>query len=466
MSRMHHAVASLALAALALPSVLWGQQADPMQNQAPPAATETVPPVRQQAPRENPAVLEDQARRAYEAGEYLQFYIASLKLHNQLPFVPAYMYDLVRACALLDKRSTAYSYMFKMQQQGLSYDFNETEDTLGIRDTEAYSYINNLMIDAAKPAGDGAVALSLPGNPADYRGMAWDGSRNRFLVGTVQDGRLLAVDADGQIEELLRANDTNGLKSIAGLAVDAAQNRLWISSAATPLFAGYTTADRNRSALLELNLETLEVLGTYYLPVDALDHVLGDLALTRDGHVYIIDTLFPVIYRKRPQVQRIEAFVASRDLVGFTDIAVTPDNSRLFVADPVMGVFVVDPIAEQTNMLGGLENLNLAGIEGIEYANGHLFIVQSGIQPQRIMRLELDGNGTGVAAVSPMAIELDGFDWPGNATIHEGSLYYFGNRGAVESETATVMATPLDAGASIKGPDIEDLKRAIQSSAE
>jgi hypothetical protein len=36
----------------------------------------------------------------------------------------------------------------------------------------------------------------------------------------------------------------------------------------------------------------------------------------------------------------------------------------------------------------------------------------------------------------------------------------------VDSEVATVMRTPLDAGGNIAGPNIEDLKKALQPSAQ
>lgn len=406
-------------------------------------------------------MLEQQARQAYAEGDFLRFYIASLKLHNQMPYVPSYMVDLIRACALLGRQNTAYHYMLTMQQQGLSYNFNEIEDAASLRGTQAYDYINNLMIEAGLPDGQAEVVFSLPGSPADYLALAWDSSRERFLVGTEYEGRLLAVDAAGNSEELLRATPENGLWSINGIAVDAKVNRLWLSTSASPRFAGYTTADRNRGSLVELELDSLQPVARYNLPVDGLDHELGGLALTDDGHAYVFDTLLPMLYVRRPGSTRLEHFVAAPDLVGFTDLAVTPDNARLFVADPVMGVFVVDPIAEQTALLVGPETLNLAGIQGIEYRNGKLYIVQAGISPERVLRLDLDVNGSAVAEVAPMAVALESFAFPGLVTVQGDSLFYFANHGAADDKTARLARTSLDAGVNLKTQDVEDLKRLI-----
>jgi len=414
------------------------------------------------APKMSAAELEAKSRQAYDEGNYLQFYIANLKLHEMFPYVPQYMYNLVRATSLLEKYNTAYHFMLKMQQQGLAYDFSETEDTRNIRGTQAYDYINNMMIEANLPTGDAAVALRVPGDPVDFDAIAWDASRGAFLVGTAGEGRLLAIAEDGKPGELLRAGEENGLWSINGIAVDAASSRLWLSSTATPRFAAFSVIDRDRASLFELDLSTLEIVARYNLPVDGLHHELGSVAVTDDGHVYVIDTAMPVVYRKAAGADRIEPFVVSTDMVVFTDIAVTPDNSRVFVADPIKGIFVIDPVAEQAGLLSGPETLNLAGITGIEYADGKLYVIQSGIQPERIMRLQLDQTGTGVVESAPMAIAIEAFDRPGYSTLRDGGLFYFANQAGNENpDEAIVLRTALDANAGTK-VDIETLQKVLQ----
>jgi len=409
--------------------------------------------------------LEQRSKAAFAAGDALSAYDANLQLHELRPYKGEYMYDIVRAAALQDRKSEAYEMMLKMQRQGMSYDFNQTEDTLNIRKTEVYTYVNDLMVEAGKSAGEGTVAFRLPGDPSDFQAIAWDAGRNRFLVGTAAKGEVLAVAENGAVEVLLQANGENGMWSVNGLAADKERNRLWISSAATPKFAGFGPALSNQGALFEFNLETLELVKQYFLPIDALPHELGGLALTDDGHVYVFDRALPIVYRKTPDGDRLEAFVASKELASFSAIAVTPDNSRLFVADRVKGVFVVDPVAEQAAMLGGPDNLNLGGIEGIEYAAGELVIVQSGFQPQRLMRLKLAASGSVVEAVTPMAVALAEYDGPGIGAIRDGALYYFANARTTAEDRRSellVMRTPLDSGKAIVPPDIRKFQQSLK----
>jgi len=409
------------------------------------------------------AVLEEQSREAYAAEKWVAFYIANMKLSELRPFEPEYMVNIIRACALLDRKSTAYHYMLKMQQQGMTYDFNTTEDTLKIRDTEAYTFINNTLVDAGEAAGTGTVAFTLPGNPAEFRAIAWDGSRDRFLVGTMREGVVMAVSIDGETEVLIQADDENGIWSISGLAVDVERKRLWISSASTPLFAGFSPAEANLGALFELDLETMELLGRYNLPVDGLKHELGSLALTDDGHVYVINRTTPIIYHKTPEGNRLEAFFARPDLLALRDIAVISDNSRVFVADAYKGILAIDPIGEQAAFVVGPETLNFGGIEGIEYRDGMLFVVQGGFEPQRVVRLELDDSRVVVQSIIPMANALDGFDQPGTGTLQGDNLYYFANSGAEDVADVIVMSTPQDAGVEVAPPGSTEIKRAMET---
>jgi hypothetical protein len=444
---------SVLVALISMLLVLPLQAQEPAQEKATPAELR----------KAEAAALEEKSRQAYENGKYLSFYNANNKLHRMRPYVPDYMYNMVRACALLGRRSNAYDVMLQMQKQGLSYDFNASPDTESIRNSEAYEYMHGMLVEAGQPAGDGEVIFELPGDPADFEAITWDPVRERFLVGTVSDGRILAVADDGTTELLLKAGPENGMWSINGLAVDQERNRLWVSSSSTSRYVGTSPARKSHGALFEFDLQSLEPIGSYTLPANMPDHELGSLALTMDGTVYVIDRINPIVYRKTPESRTLEAFVSSPDLVQLTDIAVTPDNRRIFVSDAVMGVFIAYPEEQQSGMLMGDDKLNLAGISGIEYGFGRLFVLQSGISPQRLLRLELDEGHSVVKTVSPMAIALEPFDVPGAATISRDSVYYFANTGSENRDAGgIVMKSKVDAGDSIEPPDMRQFQKAMQ----
>jgi hypothetical protein len=409
----------------------------------------------QEQPAEDFGSLLKQSSEAYAEGKYARFYTVNQKLHKIRPFEFEFLYNIVRACALLERSNNALHYMLEMQKQGFSHDFDTTEDTRAIRGSEAYEYINKLMIEAGKPAGEGAVAARLPGIPSDYGAIAWDESRQALLVGTIGEGKLFAVGPDGTVETLLAANADNGMWSIFGMAVDARNGRLWVSSHATTKFESFSPVMKGGGVLLEFALDSLELKARYEFPQASPDQVLGKLAATVDGHVYVIDQGKPVVYRKTPGSDKLLAYVTSKDMVRFTDIAVSPDNGRIFVADEIMGVFIIDPVAQQTTMLTGPENLNLGGISGIEYRGGTLFLTQGGFSPQRLLRLDLDQTGAHVEELTPVAIALEPFEGPGVGTLGADQMYYIANAMSPDpAARAIVMQSPLTAGTNIVPADM------------
>ena len=407
------------------------------------------------------AELEENSRQSYADGKYVRFYAANMKLHELRPYEPRYMENIIAACALMNRPTTAYHFLLQMQQQGFSDDLSKNPDTESIRSTEVWAYLNDLMIEAGVPNGRGDVVFTLPAEFSSPAAISWDESRKSFLVGTENDGTVLAVSQDGPTKVLIRANDENGLWAIRGLFADNKNNRLWVSSAAVPAFSAYQASDKGLGALFEFDLETLELKGRYNMPSDGQTHELGPIAVSGDGDIYVADLAQPVVFRKTSKGEQLNAFVGNEDLVGLRDIAVSPDSGKLYIADSAMGIMVVDTAQQTSAMLTGPENLNLGAISGLFYSDGKLIMIQNGFQPQRIMRLELDANGTNVVKVIPLAIALDEFDRPAFGTVRGEEVYYFANPG--DEQPVKVMKTPLDPGDSVESPEMRKMKQQIEA---
>ena len=73
--------------------------------------------------------------------------------------------------------------MLQMQQQGLAHDFDQEPATEGIRDTEAYSHIAELLRIQAEPMGEATPRAQLPEDALIPTSAAWDASRGALLVG-------------------------------------------------------------------------------------------------------------------------------------------------------------------------------------------------------------------------------------------------------------------------------------------
>ena len=308
--------------------------------------------------------------------------------------------------------------------------------------------------------GESEPEFVLPANVLMPETIAWDESRQKFLIGTVTEGSILAVDGDGQVTELLRANKENGLGAILDVLVDQARNRLWVSSAALPAFSGFTPADKGRSALFEFDLESLKLIHHYPVPDDARPHILGSMVLSPNGDIFIVDRALPLIYKKPADEQVLKAIMASREMVSMRGVAMQPDGTLMYVGDREMGIMIVDVKGGRVGKLKVPDTLNLGGIDGLYLWNNHLIVIQDGVSPQRVMRLELDSTGTQVTNVRPLAVAQPDFDSPSYGTVRGEDLYYFANRQATDGEgrtnAVTVLRTPINSSKDLVVPDMRE----------
>jgi hypothetical protein len=434
---------------LAVPPAL-AQQQQPASRPTPlaPAGQKPAP----QPPKQlTPAEIEEQQKLAitsYEAGEYLKFVQATMRLRNARPYEPQYMIGMVVGGALVNRPKTSYTYMHMMQQQGLSYDFNTTDDTESIRGTEVYDYLNKLLVKAAEPTGVGETAFELPKSAAYPEALAWDAGSSRFLVGTLEGGKVLAISPEGKVTELLESGKDNGLRAIHGLAVDAERKRLWVSTTATPAFGDLEEGELGRTALLEFDLDSLELLNRFEPPADQYPHFLGSIGLTPGGDVFVMDRAVPMVFIKPQAGNSLSLFMGNFQLSGLRDMTISDDGNWLFLADAALGIMVVDLNKNAANMLAGPESLNLGGISGLDFARGSLYMLQSGIKPQRLMRLDLDATGMNVVNVVPLASGLQSYAEPSFGRVQGAEVFYFAGSnlsGMGDGKfTPLVLRTPVE----------------------
>jgi hypothetical protein len=421
------------------------------------AAAQSPAPAQTQ-PESVPALLA-KANQAYVNRDYESLVTALERVHSMRPYNSEYMYRLVLAYALLDDKPRAYELMLRMQQQGLAYDFTQTDDSMNIRGTEVFDYVNNLMLQAAKPLGEADTVFTLSQDVTKPGSLDWDATRKAFLVGTLEGGRVLAVDGEGQASELLRAGPDNGMWAVLDVLVDEVRDRLWITSAAIPAFGDVDVADRGLSGLFEFELGTLKFVRRYLTPVDGQPHVPGSMVMGPGGDIYLADRALPIVYVKRAGEDKLMAALVTRDMISLRDIAMQPDGRIMYIAGREKGILVVDLVSKRAAPLAIPETLNLGGIDGLFLWNNHLAIIQNGIQPQRVMRLALNSSGTKVEAVRPLAVALPGFNVPNFGTVVGDDLYYFANNHwSDESEVSaavTVVKTGLDSNADLVPPEMQ-----------
>jgi hypothetical protein len=392
--------------ALILPAVAAAQQAD-----APAAGSQQLPH------------WLNQAAQAYHAEDHEAWVRATKQLHRMRPYNQDFMTHLVKGHAQTGNLSAAFDMMLHMQQQGLAQDWDSIDEVAPMRGTRLYDHLRDLMKQAGEPFGDAVRWATLGDDVVMPEALALHGER--MFLGTVRDGHIL-VSEDGERWETFASPETlPELQGVFDLVVDAERGHLWVATGRVPQFQGKAREDGVQSSLLRLDLDSGKLDAEFPLSSGSGRNLIGSLVLASNGTVYAADTMAPMIYRLEDEAEGLRPYFGHQNFTSLRGLALGADDRLLYIADYELGIFVIDAGGgEQAWKLAVPDNLNAGGIDGLFFWEGHLIAIQNGISPQRVVRLELGGDGLGVTAVAPIAAGRADFDTPTFGVMDGQQLYF------------------------------------------
>ena len=368
----------------------------------------------------------NQAGRAFENDRIDDWVAATEQLHELRPYNQDFMTHLVIGYARQENLSKAFEMMLHMQQQGLAQDWSAFDELEPLRPHRLYGHLAELMTEAGQPFGEFEVHATLPDDLAMPEAIAYDAKAGRVFVGSIRDGSI-RYSSNGEDWTLFAEPDSvEDLHAVFDLVVDQARGHLWAATAMVGHFEGFDEAMAGRTGVLKFDLESGERLAAMSVPASGLQHLLGSLALASDGTLFAADTNNPVLFRLPPGGEALELFFGNQNFSSLRGLALSGDDSLLYMADYEQGIFVLATDgSNQGWKLAVPETLNEGGIDGLYWWNDHLVAIQNGISPQRVLRLQLGPDGLGVVGVAPVLAALEEFDTPTFGTLDDHRLLLF-----------------------------------------
>lgn len=403
------------------------------------------------------ATLMQRAAVAFAAEDHAAWTEALEALQRQRPYNQDFMRQLVIGYARTEQTAKAFNMMLSMQQQGLTENWDEIDAVESLRSYPLYEYLRDLMAEAGKPFGQvRSVATVEPKWPMP-EAIAHDPASGRLFVGTVRDGVVLVRAPGAQdFEPFADPATVAGLQAVFALHVDAERGHLWVATGGASQHRNYRLSDYGRTALIQLDLDSGKKLAEYRVLPDGVPHLLGAITQAADGTLYAADTLAPIVYRLLPGAERPEPWIVQPTLTGLRGIALSEDEKRLYVSDYELGLYFFELDDDlKTFRLGAPQTLNLGGIDGLYRWRNSLVVLQNGISPERVLRLDLSDDGTVVEQIAALAVAQPEFDIPTWGVLAGDDLLFLGashwqhvnSRGRVLTPPLAgvpVMRSPID----------------------
>ena len=398
-------------------------------------------------------------REATEAAKANDLANAIDKLEQAARFAPDYPrlhVNLARLYSAQSRPADALRALRTLAGMGLVFAIEKDPAYESIRSHPEFAELVAAFAANQKPVGPAATdeaAWAITDVTGIIESVATHPTTLENFFGDVRNRCIWYRDTSGPSGVLKKLSvDTDRLDGVFALKFSADGRTLWASTSALPQMAGFTDADKGRAALVAYDYATRKLRATYPLPADGREHVLGDFALAADGTVYVTDSTTPAIWRLTPGAEALERWIAYPWFVSLQGATLSTDGRHLYVADYANGIWRIDPATKEAVVLKAPAGSTLYGIDGIYAAPGALIAVQNGVNPQRVLRIDLDAKGE-ASAVRVLAQGHAALKDAALGQIVNGRFHFVGDSGwelfgqpaaAPAPRTVTILSVPAE----------------------
>ena len=237
--------------------------------------------------------------------------------------------------------------------------------------------------------------VTLPDSTFWPEGMDADPRTGRYWIASVRR-RTVAELAPGRQPRMVWPADRDSMGAVLGVRYDARGDVLWVTT--SHVAAARTDGRVTEAALLRVRRSDGRIERRWTLPAGTKPHVLGDLAVSASGDVWITDSSDPALYLLKKGVDTLQR-IDNPLFVSPQGVAPTPDGRAVYVADYALGLLRLDVFTGVVTRLEDAPGSTSVGCDGIALDGGAIVAVQNGVAPARITRFTLGEDRMRIARV-------------------------------------------------------------------
>jgi hypothetical protein len=219
----------------------------------------------------------------------------------------------------------------------------------------------------------------------------------------------------------------HGLGMVLGMKVDAARRELLVNSCHadfTPAIENPEPERAGEAAVYRFALGIGKLIAVHRTGSKAQPVCFNDLVLTPPGDVYL-STGADGVFRLSRESGKLERFAETPGLL-VNGIAAAPDGRRLYLADHLRGVMLLDVASRELRPLHMPKAAFLGGIDGL-YVHGRSLVgIQNGLAagPERVVQAFLDESGERATCVETLERNHPDYDVPTTGAVVGDELVY------------------------------------------
>jgi hypothetical protein len=333
------------------------------------------------------------ATAAYREGDF-EGLTAALETAAELnPFSLYTRYNLACAYARTGRGEDALDILQALVAARVDFGMADDTDLESLRENPEFTRLVDLLEERVQPVTASTHRFTFDEPGLIPEGIAIDAATNRLFIGSMRTGDIYVIDAEDRLSNFAVVRHGGKLAAI-GLEVDPARGVLWAIGSAFDTVEGFDADAPMRTGVFGFDLETGELL--HKVIGDESFTGFNDVTVAPSGDVYLSGAETGVV-RKGGDI--VEHLKTSIPIYGSNGITLDADGSHLIVSSYPVGIAVIDLQTGQANWLQAPADTTLYGVDGLYWHEGDLVAVQNGVNPWRLIRMELDENLTTVTSV-------------------------------------------------------------------
>lgn len=364
------------------------------------------------------------ALAAYQKKDYAGYLQKIEAVAAQRPAHPTFLRRLAGAYALNGRAPAAAGVLRNMAALSLYYNALDDPDFASVAgDSGVQIAARALEALRTRRIGASEVAWTIHDRMFIPEGVAYDPVTHAFFVSSQYRRKIVRIDPSGAVQDFV-SSGRDGLWMVFGIAVDPTRRLLWAVSTAEPAMERFSIADENATGVFAYELPTGKLVRRYDLADRKAAHRFDDLTVAANGRVFASEGGSGAVYTIAPGGTSLDVFVPPGTIQGPNGLTTTPDGRWLYVSDYAGFIFRVDTATKALTRLSAPTNVALYGIDGLAWHNGSLIGIQNGVDPSRVVQLDLTPDGSRISAVRILDMNHPRAAEPTLGVV-VGDMYYY-----------------------------------------
>ena len=365
----------------------------------------------------------NEAKKALDEKRYPEFYTLIKKANELHPYHQTILWYAGVAAALNDKPDESIVFLKKAININTGYNLDDPNLNT-IRALPAFQQLVQLKEKLSQEVIHSDTGYVIQDRQLHLESVAFDPTDKTLYGGSIYKRKIIKVNGDGAVSDLTQP-EQYGIGSIFGLKVDVKKRILWACSSAIPEMQHYDST--LASGLFQFDIKA-GTLVKAYRPLDTLrNHIFGDLGLDSKGIPYVSDSKNNVIYKYDPDRGELRPYFSSKEFWSIQGLCFSDDDNRLYIADYVKGIFMLDIKTMKLSNVQAQYDLSLKGTDGILFYKNSLITIQNGVQPNRVVRHFLGASGDSFTRYEYIDNAHPAFGEPTIGCLSKYTLYYVAN---------------------------------------